>query len=209
MKRKIILIILVFIFNLVWVNAISITNELAATHDFVIQTSKKTNLKNNPLMEDLDVMLKTNLSYQGEDAVKIGHKIDNFLKDKMEGKGEVISKYAINSKLDPYLVASMIIEESGCDSECSFLVDKCNNIGKLYYNEKSLGQKACLGGYYQQFDSIEDSVRSYVRYVKENFYDKELTNLNDIYKVYKKDVRWLFRVNERMNNIKKSTPYES
>ncbi len=207
MKRKFILIILVFILNLLWVNAISVTNELAATHDFVIQTSKKTNLQNNPLMEDLDVMLKTNLSYEGEDAVKIGHKIDNFLKDKLEGKGEVISKYAINSKLNPYLVASMIIEESGCDSECSFLVNKCNNVAKLYYNENNLAEKSCLGGYYQQFDSVDSSIRSYVRYIKENFYDKELTNLNDIYIVYKKDVRWLFRVNQRMDNIKKSTPY--
>ena len=209
MKRKIILIILVFILNLLWVNAISITNELAATHDFVIQTSKKTNLQNNPLMEDLDVMLKTNLSYEGEDAVKIGHKIDNFLKEKMEGKGEVISKYAINSKLNPYLVASMVIEESGCDSECSVLVNKCNNVAKLRYNENNLSEKSCFGGIYQKFDSIEASIRSYVRYVKENFYDKDLTTLNDIYKEYKKDARWLYRVNQRMDNIKKSTPYQS
>ncbi len=209
MKRKIILIILVFILNLLWVNAISITNELAATHDFVIQTTKKTNLQNNPLMEDLDVMLKTNLSYEGEDAVKIGHKIDNFLKEKMEGKGEVISKYAINSKLDPYLVASMIIEESGCDSECSVLVTKCNNVAKLRYNENNLTEKSCFGGIYQKFDSVESSIRSYVRYVKENFYDKDLTTLNDIYKEYKKDVRWLYRVNQKMDNIEKSTPYQS
>ena len=209
MKRKIILIILVFILNLLWVNAISITNELAATHDFVIQTTKKTNLQNNPLMEDLDVMLKTNLSYEGEDAVKIGHKIDNFLKEKMEGKGEVISKYAINSKLNPYLVASMVIEESGCDSECSVLVNKCNNVAKLRYNENNLSEKSCFGGIYQKFDSIEASIRSYVRYVKENFYDKDLTTLNDIYKEYKKDARWLYRVNQRMDNIKKSTPYQS
>ena len=126
----------------------------------------------------------------------------------MEGKGEVISKYAINSKLNPYLVASMVIEESGCDSECSVLVNKCNNVGKLYYNENNLTEKACFGGYYQQFDSIESSIRSYVRYVRENFYDKELTNLNDIYKEYKKDVRWLYRVSQRMDNIKKSTPYQ-
>ena len=206
MKRKIILIILVFGFNFLWINAISSVNALAASHDFVIETTKKTQLDKNPIMEDLDVMLKTDLSYDSEDAVQIGHKIDNFLKDKMEGKGEVISKYSINSNLNPYLVAAMIIEESSCDSECSFLVKKCNNVAKMYYNDEDMTQASCLGGYYQKFNSVDDSIKSYVKYVKTNFYDKELTTAGTIANSYNKNVRWVFRVNQKMDAIKKSTP---
>ncbi len=209
MKRKIILIILVFGFNLIWVNAISGVNTLAENHNFVIQTTKKANLEKNTLMEELDVMLKTDLSYEGEDAVVIGHKIDNYLKDKMASKGEVISKYAINSNLNPYLVAAMIIEESNCDSECSFLVQKCNNVAKLYYNENDMTQASCLGGYYQKFNSVDDSIRSYVKYVETNFYNQKLTTADAIAKNYNKNVRWVFRINQKIDLLKRATPLET
>ena len=208
MKRKIVLIILVFLFNIVWVNAITEVNIFLDSHDLVIETNKKTGLSNNPLMGELDVMLNNDLEYEGENAVKIGQKIDNFLKGKMAGKGEVISKYAINSNLNPYLVAGMIIEESECDLECSFLVKKCNNVAKLKYDANDLSQASCLGGYYQKFNSLDDSIKSYIKYIKTNFYDKELTTVSDIANNYKKNVRWVFRVNQKMDNIKKSVPLE-
>ena len=56
MKRKIILIILVFLLNIVWVNAISITNSLASHYDFVIKTKEQTNLTNTGIMDDLDII---------------------------------------------------------------------------------------------------------------------------------------------------------
>ncbi len=208
MKRKIVLIILVFLFNIVWVNAITEVNNFLDSYDLVIKTNSKPGLSNNPLMEDLDVMLNNDLEFEGENAVKIGQKIDNFLKGKMTGKGEVISKYAINSNINPYLVAGMIIEESECDSECSFLVKKCNNVAKLKYDATDLSQESCLGGYYQKFNSLDDSIKSYIKYVKTNFYDKELTTVAGIANNYKKNVRWVFRVNQKIDKMKKSVPLE-
>ncbi len=204
MKRKIFLVILVFIFNIVWVNAISMTNELADHYNFVIKTNSASNLSNTQIMEDIDIMLRTDLSYDNEDATVIGSKIDSYLKTEMAGKGEVISKYSIANEVNPYLVAAMILEESRCDTECSFLVKRCNNVAKMYY-EKDSNEVACYGGYYQKFDSLDSSIRSYIKYIKNNFYSKELTTPTSIYKEYKRDVRWAFRVSQFMEQIKNAT----
>ena len=64
--------------------------------------------------------------------------------------------------------------------------------------------KSCFGGNYQSFSSIDSSVKAYIKYIKTNFYDKELTTPGAMYKAYNKDVRWVFRVNNIMDNIKNS-----
>jgi len=159
MKRKIILIVLVFLFNLVWVNAISFTNELANKYDFVIKTNKTNSNKNN-IIDDLDVLLDTNLKYEDEEALIIGKKIDNYLIDEMDGYGELIAKYSIVNEVNPYLVASMIIENTNCDTKCSVLVKHCNNVSKMLYENDNISQTSCFGGSYQKFNSIDDSIKT-------------------------------------------------
>ncbi len=202
MKRKIILIVLVFTLNIIWVNAISVTNSLASHYNIVIKTKKKTNLNNNSIIDDIDVMLENSLAYEGEDAVIIGNKINKFLKAEMYGYGELISKYSIINNVNPYLVAAMIIENTECEEKCSVLVTKCNNVGKLYYNKDSLDGTSCFGGNYQNFSSIDESIKVYIKYIKTNFYDNDLTTPGTIYVSYKKDVRWVFIVNKYIDQIK-------
>lgn len=202
MKRKIILIILVFLLNIVWVNAISITNSLASHYDFVIKTKEQTNLTNTGIMDDLNVMLENNLSYDNVDATTIGNKINTALHGELSGYGEFIAKYSIVNNINPYLVAGMIVENTECSETCSVLVTKCNNVGKLIYNKDMLGESSCFGGYYRSFNTIEESIKVYIKYIKNNFYDKEMTTPGLIYNSYRKDVRWVFRVNEYMNQMK-------
>ena len=109
MKRKIILVILVFLFNMIWVNAITVTNSFVSHNNLVIKIKQKTNLNNTGIMDDLDVMLDNSLSYEDVDAVTIGNKINSNLKGELSGYGELISKYSIVSGVNPYLVSAMII----------------------------------------------------------------------------------------------------
>lgn len=204
MKRKIVLVILVFIFNVIWINAISITNSFAANNNLIIKIKQKTNLNNTGIMDEIDVMLDNSLNYEEVDAVTVGNKINKYLKGELEGYGELISKYSIVNEVNPYLVSAMIIENSECDETCSVLVSKCNNVGKLSYNKESITETSCFGGYYQSFKTIDDSIKSYIKFIKNNFYDKELTTPSTIYKKYNKDVRWVFRVNNIMDSIKNS-----
>ena len=203
MKRKVILVVLVFLFNIIWVNAISVTNKLASSHNIIIRTIKKTSLNNN-VMDDLDIMLETSLVYEGEEAIVIGNKINANLKAEMSGYGELIAKYSIANNINPYLIASMIIYETECDEECSVLVTRCNNVAKILY-DKELAGTSCFGGSYQKFDSIENSIKTYIKYIKVNFYDKELTTPSNMYKSYRKDVGWAFKINQTIDRIKNTS----
>ena len=204
MKRKFILIVLVFLFNILWVNAISATNNFASKNKFVIKIKQKTNLNNTVIMDDLDVMLDNSLTFEDLDAVTVGTKINKFLKAELDSYGELIAKYSIVNEINPYLVAAMIVENSECDETCSVLVTKCNNVGKLKYNEENITETSCFGGSYQSYKTIDDSIKAYIKYIKKNFYENDLTTPIAIYKKYNKDVRWVFRVNNIIDSIKKA-----
>ena len=204
MKRKVILIIFVFLFNIIWVNAISVTNKLSSHYNFVIKTNNSDS-NNTTLIEDIDIMLEGNLTYQEEDASVIGKKIDNYLKNELLGSGELIARYSIVNNMDPYLIAAILVEETGCDTNCNVVVKKCNNVYKASYNKNNINETSCFGGSYKKFNTKEDSIKSFIKYMKTNFYDKELTTTSSIYKSYNKDVRWVFIVNEYINKIKSSS----
>lgn len=204
MKRKIVLIIFVFLFNIIWVNAISLTNNLASRYNFIIDTGNN-NLDNPPLIEDIDIMLEGNLKYEEEDANVIGKKINNYLKNELLGSGDLIARYSIVNNMNPYLIAAILVEETGCDTSCSVIVKKCNNVYKAIYNKDNINETSCFGGSYKKFNTKEESIKSFIKYMKSNFYDKELTTASTIYSSYNKDVRWVFRVNEYINKIKNSS----
>lgn len=202
MKRKIILIISVLVFNILWINVISLTNNLASHYNIVIKTKQKVNMNNATIIDDIDVMLENNLTYENVDAVVIGNKINVYLKGELSGYGELIAKYSIVNNVNPYLVAAMIVENGECNETCSVLVSKCHNVGKLPYDKDIIGEVACFGGYYRSFSNIEDSIKTYIKYINKNFYQKEMTTPSTIYSAYKKDVRWVFRVNNYMEQMK-------
>ena len=145
------------------------------------------------------------LTYEEENADIIAKKIDQNLKDEMQGYGTLISKYAISNDINPYLIASMIIETTNCDLKCSVLVKQCNNVYEALYNKDSINQTSCFGGNYQKFNSLDDSIKSFIKFVKTNFYDKDLKTANSIASSYNKDVRWIFVVNQNINKIKNSS----
>lgn len=206
MKRKIILIIFVFLFNMLWVNAINVTNSLSDKYNIKIKTTSESSVNTTPsVLEELDVVLDDNSAYNNEDNKIIASKINLYLKEEMAEYGSLISKYSIANGVNPYLTASIIIESTGCDNKCSVLLTKCNNVYEAKYNKDMVQQSACFGGNYQKFSSIDDSIKSLVKYLKNNFYEKELTTPNSIYKTYGKNVGWAFRVNQYMDKIKSSS----
>ena len=173
---------------------------------FILNTKNPNKNNNNPnIIDDLDVLLNADLTYEGENADIIAKKIDQNLKDEMHGYGTLISKYAISNDINPYLIASMIIETTNCDLKCSVLVKQCNNVYEALYNKDSINQTSCFGGNYQKFNSLDDSIKSFIKFVKTNFYDKDLKTANSIASSYNKDARWVFVVNQNINKIKNSS----
>ena len=85
MKRKILLIILVILVNFLWINAISVTNKFVTKHHIVINTGKNNNNSSNPnIIDDMDVIFRTDLTYDNESADVIAKKINNYLTDDLK-----------------------------------------------------------------------------------------------------------------------------
>ena len=74
----------------------------------------------------------------------------------------------------------------------------------LLYHKDNMTESSCFGGYYQDYKTIDDSIKAYIKYIKNNFYDNELQTPIQIYKKYGKDVRWVFRLNNLMDRMKNS-----
>ena len=54
-------------------------------------------------------------------------------------------------------------------------------------------------------EGLDDSIKSFIKFVKTNFYDKDLKTANSIASSYNKDARWIFVVNQNINKIKNSS----
>lgn len=197
MKRNIILIILLFIFNIAWLYGISYANQFIASHDLIIVLGGK-DVVVDP---SEDVLIEEEIvEYDGESFGAIGKKIEKFLvKTTLEGYGEYIAKTSVNKGVNPYLIGAMIIVNSNCNVQCTAIVERCYNVGDLKGS-----QGGCFGGTYKKYNSVEDGISDFVDYVLVNFYDNDLKTPNAIYKKYDKNSAWSYKVSRYMERIKKA-----
>lgn len=197
MKRNIILIILILVFNILWLYGISYVNDFIVTKDLRIiigeQEVKKPEEEYNENSEEKD-------DYNGENYVTIGKKIETHLeKTSLEGYGEYIAKKSIRNDVNPYLISAIIIVNSNCKIQCNAIVEVCNNVGDLVGSSGG-----CFGGTYRKYYSLEDGIDDLVEYVAKEFYANDLKTPAAIYKKYKKNVSWSYKVSRYMDKIKKT-----
>ena len=130
MKRNILLFILLFAFNILWLYGISYANRFIAVNDLMIMIKDESKI-DEPIVEEPSIEEEL-VEYDGESFESIGKKIEKFLaKTKLEGYGEYIAKYSVNKGVNPYLIGAMVIVNSNCTIQCNAIVEKCNNVGDL------------------------------------------------------------------------------
>lgn len=196
MKRNIILMVLLFTFNILWLYGISYMNKFIVSKDLMIYIGEKKEEK--PIEEEI-IEEEIN-EYNGEDYSVIGKKIEKHLeKTKLEGYGEYIAKRSVNKNVNPYLVGAIIIVNSNCKVQCNAIVEMCNNVGDL---TGSYG--GCFGGTYRKYYSLEDGINDLVDYILNDFYANDLKTPNTIYKKYNKNSAWSYKVSQYMERIKKT-----
>ena len=66
-------------------------------------------------------------------------------------------------------------------------------------------EASCFGGYYQKFNSVDDSIKYFIKYVKLNYYDQDIKTVSGIANANDKDVRWVFIINQMIDKIKNSS----
>ena len=197
MTRRIVIFVIVALFNFVLLMGLNYSNKLIQDNDLMIyfhEKPKKEEEVVNP-SEPKPVIIN---EWNGEKKEAIGKKIEKFYKDTaLEGYGERVASAAINRNVDPYLIASIIYVNSGCKYECQPIVRLCKNAGG------TTGGTNCMGGKYTKYNKLEDSFDDLVIYIRDKFISEGIDNPYKMYKKYGKDSAWAYYVDEYRARMKK------
>lgn len=124
---------------------------------------------------------------------ELSSKIDKSLKSTLTGKGELIASYSLEKGVDPYMATAIILHETGCNWECSYLVKACNNVG---------GQKGSGCGSYSAFPSLDEGIKAFIDNLSKNYVSKGLTTPELINPKYAASTTWAVKVNGYIAKIK-------
>ncbi len=131
--------------------------------------------------------------YEGKTLDEISKSIENQLNSTISGKGYLIASYSLEKGVNPYMAAAIILHETGCKWECSYLVRECNNVG---------GQKGQGCGAYGYFNSLDEGIKAFVDNLYKNYISYGLTTPEEINPKYAEDPNWSRNVNKYIEIIK-------
>lgn len=114
----------------------------------------------------------------------------------LDNYGETIASRALEKNVDPVIAASIILVETGCQSNCSTLVKKCNNIGGMK------GKGGC--GSYAKFSSLDTGIDAFINNLSKNYFAIGLTTPDKMNKKYAENPNWHNDVNYYVKKIKAS-----
>lgn len=129
--------------------------------------------------------------YDGMTLNELAEKLNRSLSSTLSGTGLTFATYAIEMGIDPYLAVAIVLHETGCSYSCSNAVVNYNNVGGMY-----------SGGSLISFDTLEDGIYSFMKNLKENYYDKGLTTAEQINTKYATSTSWASKVNSYISKIK-------
>ena len=133
--------------------------------------------------------------YDGLSLNEIGSKIDKVLNSNLKGYGKTIAALAIEKDVDPYIAASIILVETGCKWNCSYLTKNCNNVG---------GMKGSGCGSYAAFSDLDVGLDAFIRNLARNYYAYGLNTPELMNRKYAENPNWHKDVNYYINLIKAS-----
>lgn len=133
--------------------------------------------------------------YDGMTIEELSNKLDRTLSSTLSGYGNTFAKLSLEYNMDPYLVVAIVMHETGCKWDCSYLVKNCNNIGGMK------GTPACAGSY-RSFDSLDIGIQSYIENLYYNYYSIGLTTPELMNAKYAESTTWASYVNEYIEEIK-------
>ena len=126
---------------------------------------------------------------------ELSNQLNKSLKGILSGKGETFAKYSVEYNIDPYLSLAIVLHETGCKWNCSYLTNTCNNVG---------GQKGSGCGEYASFSSLEEGIYAFVSNIYYNYYLFGLNTPDLMNSKYAESKTWASNVNRYINEIKNS-----
>lgn len=145
-----------------------------------------------------EIIIEPEIVYDGLTLNELADKLNRNLNSDISGYGMVFATKSLDLGLDPYLAVSIMLLETGCKWNCSYLMRECNNVGGMK------GSPGCAGGSYRRFDSLEEGIDAYLNNLYYNYYAKGYTTPEQIGVRYAESKTWASKVNHYINEIKNS-----
>lgn len=123
-------------------------------------------------------------------------KLNRVLNSNLTGKGEIFAVHSLELGMDPYLAVAIVLQETGCSWNCSYLVNACNNVG----GQK--GSPSCDGGSYKAYSTLDEGIIGYLDNLYYNYYAYGLTTAEAMNSKYAESTSWAYNVNSYIEKIK-------
>ena len=131
--------------------------------------------------------------YDGMTLNELADKLNRSLNSTISGKGYLIASRSLEKGVDPYMATAIMLHETGCKWNCSYLVNSCNNVG---------GQKGTGCGAYSYFNSLDEGITAFIDNLHNNYINYGLTTPEEINPKYAEDPNWSYKVNKYIEEIK-------
>ena len=143
--------------------------------------------------EEIVVVPTEPVVYEGKTLNELIEQINKSLNSTISDKGELIVTYSLKKGVDPYLAVAIMLQETGCKWECSYIVKQCNNVG---------GQVGSGCGNYSAFNTLDEGIMAFIDNLHKNYISYGLTTPELINPKYASDQNWSVNVNKYIENIK-------
>ena len=186
-----IILLVVFIKNNASVNNVTKKDTVVAANVLVNSDGALDVYRNSEIEEYIDS--RPVIVYDNMTMDELAAKLDRVLHSTMSGKGYLVASYSLEQGVDPYLATAVILLETGCNSNCSTMVNTCYNVG---------GMKGSGCGAYQSFATLDDGIRAFVDNLNRNYFSRGLTTPETIGPRYAESKEWPTKVTNYINKIK-------
>lgn len=150
----------------------------------------------NEFSKDKAPKVLEKIVYENMTMKDLSNQLNKSLTGILSGKGETFAKYSVEYNIDPYLSLAIVLHETGCKWNCSYLATACNNIG----GQK--GYPTCGNSSYKRFANLDEGIRGFYDNLYYNYYSQGLTTVSSIHKKYAESSSWPYYINNYINEIK-------
>lgn len=137
--------------------------------------------------------------YEGMTLEELAAKLDrNLGSGYVAGKGYLIASTCIQKGVDPYVAVAILLHETGCRYNCSYLTVHCNNVG----GQK--GSPGCNGGSYKAYNTLDEGIVGFIDNLYRNYYSRGLNTIESIAPKYAASPTWSSKIYGYVNQIRAS-----
>lgn len=140
-----------------------------------------------------EVNKEDEIVYENYTRAQLMDKINLNLNSNMKTYGYLFVDKSLDLGIDPFLSVAIMLHETGCKWECSYLVQHYNNVG---------GNRGTNG--YYSYDTLSEGIVSYLNNIKKNYVDYGLKTAEQMQRKYTgyENSTWASKVNKYINAIK-------